>query len=327
MSRWSPAGSCHRRLSPEGRPALSATVLYNAAAELATCTNTFKVSGTPADPTTAALTVTDPAGVTTTYTWPTGANLLTRTGAGAFTQDVPCASAVEGIWAGVWTGTGAASDVAPFTWTTYSPALNRNYCSAEELKSRLQITSTADDSEITLAVAAASRAIDRYCGRYFYRAPVTLTFVPYSMYETRTTDLVSVTTLATDPAGTTPQGDPFPVIWPPGSFQLLPYNPGDPGEPWPYTKIRAVGGLTFPWVVPQVLMRQDRVQVIGEGGWPMVPQVIHATSLQVGAEIFRSKDMAAGGGAPGEFASAVIASSPLLRGALSTYCRNPWLAA
>lgn len=303
---------------------MSATVLYNSAAEIATCSNVFKVNGTPTDPTTAVLVITDPAGVQTTYNWPGGPNTLTHSATGSLTQDVPCASTVDGIWSGVWTGTGAASDVAAFTWVTQSTALNRNYCTAEELKSRLQITSTADDSEIALAVSAASRAIDRYTGRYFYRVTDTLTYVPDTMYHVCTDDLVSVTTLATDPAGTTAQGGTFPVTWPAGSYQLTPYNPGDPGEPWPYTKIRAVGGLTFPWVVPQVLMRQDRVQVTGVFGWPAVPLVIRQMSLHVASEVFRSKDAPTGGGAPGEFAVAVITQSPLLRQSLSSYCKRPF---
>lgn len=234
---------------------------------------------------------------------------------------------MDGLWSGVWTGTGAASDVAAFTWTTQSTALNRNYCGAEELKSRLQISGTSDDSEIALAVAAASRAIDRYCGRYFYRSTATLTYVPDDLYRCDVDDLVTVTTLATDPAGTTAQGGAFPVTWPAGSFQLTPYNPGDPGEPWPYTSIRTVGGLTFPWIVPQVLMRQDRVQVTGVFGWPAVPQVVRSMCLQVAAEIFRSKDAPTGGGMPGDFAEAVIASSALLRASLDRYCRYPFLVA
>ena len=306
---------------------MSATVFYNSASELATCSNTFKVNGTPTDPTTVTLTVTDPAGVVTAYSWPSGANVLTRSGAGAFTQDVPCSSTQDGIWVGVWTGTGAASDVATFTWTVTSPALNRNYCSAEELKSRLQMTGTSDDSEIAMAVAAASRAIDRYCGRYFYRVTDTLTYVPDSMYHVCVDDLVSVTTLATDPAGTTPQGGTFPITWPTAAYQLTPYNPGDPGEPWPYTKIRAVGSLTFPYVVPQILMRQDRVQVTGVFGWPAVPLVVRQMSLSVAAEIFRSKDAPTGGGAPGEFAVAVISASPMIRAMLDAYRKTPFLAA
>ena len=303
---------------------MSASVFYNSAAEIASCSNVFKVSGTPADPTAVTLTITDPAGLVTVYNWPGGPNTLTHPATGTFTQNVACASAVEGIWSGVWTGTGSASDVAAFTWVTQSPALNRNYCTSDELKSRLQIGSSTDDYEIALAVAAGSRAIDRYCGRFFYRVTDTLTYVPDDLYHVCVDDLVSVTTLATDPAGTTAQGNPFTVTWPAGSWQLTPYNPGDPGEPWPYTKIRAVGGLTFPWVVPQVLMRQDRVQVTGVWDWPAMPLVVRQMSLQVASEVFRSKDMTAGGGAPGEFAEAFIASSGLLRAALDRYRRDPF---
>jgi hypothetical protein len=50
-------------------------------------------------------------------------------------------------------------------------------------------------------------------------------------------------------------------------------------------------------------------------------------TLQVAAEVFRSKDAPGGGGAPGEFAVAVITSSPMIRMALDSYRRNAFLAA
>ncbi len=306
---------------------MSATVFWNSAAELATCANTFKVNGTPTDPTAVTLLITSPAGVQTTYNWPGGPNTLTHSGAGAFTQDVPCNSAVDGIWAGVWAGTGAASDVAAFTWTVFPTTLNQYYCSVEELKSRMRLTYTDDDSELALAVAAASRAVDGYCERYFYRATDTRTYIPADLYRTRVDDLVSVTTLATDPAGTTPQGNAFPVTWPAAAYQLLPYNPGDIGEPWPYTSIRAVGALTFPWVTPLLLARADRVQVTGVFGWPAVPQAVRTVTLIAAAELFRMKDMPAGGGQPGEFSIVQLGPSPRIGQLLSPYRRNPVLAA
>jgi hypothetical protein len=307
---------------------VSATVFFNASTELATCSNTFKVGTTATDPTAVTLTITDPAAVVTVYNWPGGPNTLTRTAAGAFTQDVPCSAAVEGIWAGVWSGTAPASDVAAFTWTVSSTALSRYYCSAEELKDRLGLTgTTANDSGILLAVAAASRAVDGYCERYFYRATDTRTYVPQNLYETRTDDLVSVTTLATDPAGNAAQGGNFPVTWPANSFQLLPYNPGDLGEPWPYRKIRAVGGLTFPWVTPLLLSRMDRVQVTGVFGWPAVPQAVRTATLISAAELFRMKDTPAGGDVPGEFEITSLRGSPMIGKLLAPYCRNIFLAA
>lgn len=304
---------------------MSATVFYSSAQELATVANVFKVLGAATDPTAVVLTITDPAGFVTTYNWPGGPNTLTHVATGSFKQDVP--SPLDGIWAYLWTGTPPASDAVAGTWTVFPTSLNRYYCTAEELKSRLQISTTSDDSEIALAVAAASRAVDGYCGRYFWRGTDTRTYVPRDLYQTRTDDLVSVSALATDPAGNTAQGGTFPVSWPAGSFQLLPYNPGTFGEPWPFTKVRAVGGFTFPWVVPLLLMRMDRVQVTGVFGWPAVPAVIRSMTLTVAAEVFRSKDAPGGGGAPGEFAVAVISASPMVRQALEVYRRNPFLAA
>jgi hypothetical protein len=131
--------------------------------------------------------------------------------------------------------------------------------------------------------------------------------------------------LATDPAGI-PRRAARSRCLARRSFQLLPYNPGD----WRALALHvdpAVGGLTFPWIVPQVLMRMDRVQITGVYGWPAVPQVIRQMSLQVASEIFRSKDMTSGGGAPGEFAVALITSSPLLRQAADRYVKYPFLAA
>lgn len=307
---------------------MSATVFYNATAELATLTNVFSLNGTPTDPTTVTLVTTDPAGVAVTYNWPGGPNTLTRTGAGAFKQDQSCASAVDGIWAYVWTGTGAASDVQAGTWSTFSTALNRNYCSAEELKSRLRISGTTDDSELALAVAGASRGIDLFCERQFYRSTETRTYVPLDLYRTRTDDLVSVTTLATDPSGTAPQnGSTFPVVWAASDFQLQPVNTGRTGEQWPFTRIRAVGTKTFPWIAPLVLQRLDRVQIAGVFGWPAVPYAVRTAALITASELFRMKDSPGGGSMPGEFAIAVVQGNPAVGQLLGPYVRHAFLAA
>ena len=186
---------------------------------------------------------------------------------------------------------------------------------------------SADDFEVIVAVQAACRAVDNYCQRYFYRVTATRTYVPQDLYRTKIDDLVSVTTLATDPAGTTAQGGTFPVTWPAGSFQLLPYNPGNPGEPFPYTSIRAVGGLTFPYVVPLILMRMDRVQVTGVFGWPAVPLAVKQASLIMAADLFRLKDAPFGVAGFGEFGAVKITANPRVAQLLSPYCRAPFLAA
>lgn len=303
---------------------MSATVFWNASTEIATCANTFEVNGVPTDPTVATLTVTDPAGMITTYT---GGQFTHTPASGVYTVNVPCSSTVTGIWTGIWTGTGAASDAAAFTWTTWPTDLRQYYCSTDELKSRLGVTGTVDDAELLQAVTAASRAVDEYCDRYFYRATDTRTYIPWNLYETRIDDVVTVTALATDPSGTAPSGGTFPVSWPAGSFQLLPYNPGKRGEVEPYTRIRAVGGLTFPWITPLLLMRMDRVQVTGVFGWPQVPQAVHAATLIMAADLFRLKDAPFGVAGFGEFGAVRITANPRVAQLLAAYRRSPFLAA
>src|SRR5499427_2790131 len=139
---------------------MSATIFFSDNNEFATLQNIFKVNGVPTDPTTVALTITDPTGATTT---PSPAH----TGTGTYTANVACT--VTGTWTYLWEGTGTASDAAAGTWTVTTTALGQRYCSVEELKSRLTIPDTADDLELQFAAEAASRAVDGYCDRYFYR--------------------------------------------------------------------------------------------------------------------------------------------------------------
>lgn len=68
-----------------------------------TITGNFSVSGVSTDPTTVTLSVTDPLGVTTTYT---GAQIA-KTSTGNYTKDIPVNTAGE--WVAVWSGTGSVS--------------------------------------------------------------------------------------------------------------------------------------------------------------------------------------------------------------------------
>lgn len=298
---------------------MSAQVFYSGTTELATCINVFKVSGTATDPTAVVLTITDPAGAVTTYTWPSGANLLTRTGTGAFKQDVP--SPLDGIWAGAWSGTAPASDVVPFTWTVQPLTVGQYYCTAEELKDRLGITDTADDSQVILACQAAARWIEGATGRYFWRGADTRTYVPESIWALTVDDLVSVTTLKTDADG----DGVFEQAWAAGTdFELslgASYNTGASGEQRPYTRINAVSGSKlFPFTWP--FTRQDRIQVAGVFGWPAIPPAIRQASMQLAAEYFKLKDAPFGVAGFGDFGVVSVRSSPQIYALLQPYVRG-----
>lgn len=260
---------------------MSATVFYaDPSAELATLTNTFDVDGTPTDPTSVTLTITDPSGNVTTPS-------VTHSGTGVYTCDVACTA--DGVWLYKWTGTGTASDVVEGTWTVST--IDRSlYATVEELKSRLGITTTADDFELTLAVQAASRSIDEMCGRFFWQdINATRTYIPESIYRQSIDDCVSVTTLKVDRDGdgvyeeTWTQGTDYALEVTPGR-----YNTSSLGEAWPYTGFNIIGPKYIPVIWPW--RHLDAIQITGTFGWPAVPLAVKQAALIVAADLFKLKD-------------------------------------
>ena len=251
--------------------------------ELATLTNTFSVNGTPTDPTAVTLIVTDPTGAQTTYT-----SSITHVSTGKYSQNVPCTSA--GVWSYEWTGTGTATDVVSGTWTVSPLASNQLYCTVEELKSRLGITDTSDDFEVTAAVDGACRAIDEITGRYFWRGTATRTYVPESVYGQQLDDIVSVSAFNVDFDG----DGVYEQAWTQGTDYALTVSPGQynaaaKGEPWPYTGFTVIGtGKFIPFV--WAWSHQDRLQVTGVFGWPAVPKNVKTASILAAAQLFRIKD-------------------------------------
>jgi hypothetical protein len=299
---------------------MSATVLFSSSNELATLTNVFKVNGTPTNPTAVTLTITSPTNVVTT---PTPTNTTT----GTYTADITCNEA--GTWQYEWEGTVAASDAVVGTWEVEETQLGRLYCTVEALKSRLSITNSNSDLELHAACFSASRWLEQYCQRTFWRTASTeaRTFTPCDLYSVELgafNDLVSVTSLKTDSSG----DGVYETTWVTTDYQLLPYNTAGP-ETRPYTAIKAIGSQTFPWwylAASLPLTRADRVQVTGVFGWPAVPQAIKQAAQLMAAEIFRRKDAPLGIAGEGEFTMAV-GQNRLAKNLADPYRRYPVLVA
>jgi hypothetical protein len=210
-----------------------------------------------------------------------------------------------GLWGYVWVGTGNASDIQAGTFTV-NPAstINQFYTSVEEVKDRLGISDTASDFQLQTAVQAAARAVEGFCGRYFFQLAETRTYVPYNIWEQPIDDLVSVTALNVDYDG----DGIFETAWVQNVDYELAYgpyefNPNVTGETRPYTLVRVInaagGGRFFPFIWP--FSRLDRVQVIGTWGWPEVPFGIKQATMQVAAEFFKLKDSPFGLAGTSEF--------------------------
>jgi hypothetical protein len=73
----------------------------------------FSVSGIATDPTTVTLAVTDPDQTISTYTYAGGT--ITRSSVGVFTKQITLTK--RGVWAYVWTGSGACIASATGTVT------------------------------------------------------------------------------------------------------------------------------------------------------------------------------------------------------------------
>lgn len=124
------------------------------------------------------------------------------------------------------------------------------YCTADELQSWL---GRGDATELGLAIAAASRAIDRATGRQFGSATATRYYVPdrglIVIADTFDADLVVEF-----------KGEPV-------EFEALPLNAPADGCPWTHLRVAARG----------------KVAVTGEFGWPAIPDAIrYACQVQAG---------------------------------------------
>lgn len=131
-------------------------------------TNTFSVAGTPTDPTTVTLVVTDPSGNTEgTYTY--GGATITKSSTGVYYKDLTVDEV--GTWLYRWTGTGTVADVAvdSFDVDADGPDL-LNVLSLSEARDVLGIDENSKDARLTQVITAISRRLDELCGPIVKRA-------------------------------------------------------------------------------------------------------------------------------------------------------------
>lgn len=155
----------------------------------------------------------------------------------------------------------------------------------------VQDTSLLDD-----VVEAVSRKIDRYCERSFFQITEARTFATDDIYTLTfgsLNDLVSITTLKTDPTG----AGTYSTTIPSTAYQLLAYNAPQAAEP--YTSLQLLGGTQ--WPVPTFNMRQNTVEITGVWGWPEVPfEVKQACRIMV-AEVAKMQESPLGVAGFGEY--------------------------
>jgi hypothetical protein len=143
-----------------------------------------------------------------------------------------------------------------------------------DLKTSLGIDDIQDDTSLEAAIMAASRMVDDYTGRFFYKdgttaAPVTRYYTSQDWYITNIDDAHYISEVATDDNF----NQLYTTVFATSDYMVEPVN--NPRRGWPWTRLLAIGRFIFPYNLPQ------SVRVKAVWGWSAIPNEVQmATKIQ-----------------------------------------------
>jgi hypothetical protein len=182
------------------------------------------------------------------------------------------------------------------------------------VKAALRLTDNVDDTLLENAIESASRRIDGYTGRFFYKTSQTaITMYPYNEYllffpaDVATNSItIKVDTAANGTYATTlTQGVDY--LLEPTDVVL---------QSRPYLNARMVGGATFPlFVTPSF----PTVQVTAQWGWNAIPDDVNQACVLLAMRQFARLNAALGVVGFADMAITVRAIDPDVRDLLSPY--------
>jgi hypothetical protein len=192
--------------------------------------------------------------------------------------------------------------------------ITNGYCTLQEVKSALRLSDSIDDTLIENSIESASRRIDGYCGRFFYKtSALAVPLFAHDAYRLMTSDISSTTGLIVklddDGDGTfettlTLNTD---YIVEPTDYQIL-------GRP--IRTLTMIGGYTFPmFYIPSAC----GVQVTALWGWNAVPDDVREACVLLSIRQFARYNAALGVMAFADMAITVRAVDPDVRDLLQPY--------
>lgn len=161
-----------------------------------------------------------------------------------------------------------------------------DYCTTAELRSYITRSAvTVDDTELALAVTAASRVVDEYCGRQFGQVTTAEARVYTAEWDRRrgryiidTDDISTVDDLAV----MVDDDDDETFDKEVDVYRLWPFNAADRAEPW--TRI-----IVQPDSANLPTCREGAVEVTAEWGWTAVPTPVKNATLIEANRIFQRR--------------------------------------
>jgi hypothetical protein len=195
-------------------------------------------------------------------------------------------------------------------------AITNGYATLAEVKAALRLTDSVDDTLLERAVESASRRIDGYCGRWFYKTSATaVNIYPINEYLVAFPDDVSNTSI-TIKIDTNADGTYATTLTQGVDYILEPTDAALRG--YPYTHARMVGGQTFPL---EVTPSFPTVQVTAQWGWNAVPSDVNQACVLLAMRQFARLNAALGVVGFADMAITVRAVDPDVRDLLNQYVK------
>lgn len=192
-------------------------------------------------------------------------------------------------------------------------AITNGYCTLVEVKAVLRLTDSTDDTLLENVIEGASRRVDGFCNRWFYKTSSTAFSVyPLNFYNVSVSDMANTTvTVKTDDNG----DGTFETTWTQNTdYALTPYK--SILNTRPYTRIVAIGSKSFPL---SVINQSPFVQVTAFWGWDSIPDDVREATILLSIRGFARYNAALGIVGFQDMALQVRAVDPDVRDLLNPY--------
>lgn len=188
---------------------------------------------------------------------------------------------------------------SPASFTVAETLVNESAGASVTIKN---VNDQKDDTGLESVITAASRMIDSKTGTRFYTVSETRTYSTRFGWQVDIDDLVTLTSLKTDPSG----DGTFPYTWAAADYRLCPANAPADGEPYRWIETRPGGAYSFPPSVNAYgvvintnyrnpIQLQPLVQVTGAFGYATTaPAAIKEACLLIAMRLWRRKDLTFG---------------------------------